>query len=255
MSLLWPWGGLVIIGFCVGALGTLIGAGGGFLLVPILLLMYPHESAKTITAISLAVVWLNATAGSVAYARMRRIDYHRGTIFAVASAPGAVLGALVTRYIPRSVFDPLFGLVLLALSTYIFVRGKAPEGSSRPAHVNVPLGAVLSFGVGFLSSLLGIGGGIIHVPLLVQLLDYPTHIATATSHFILAIMSFVGTVTHIVTGEFTTGWRRTLALGMGVLAGAPVGARLSQRLGGKTILRALALGLMLVGIRLLLRMF
>lgn len=62
---------LVLIGFAVGAFGTVVGAGGGFILTPILLLLYPHESAQTLTAISLAVVFFNAASGSAAYARQR----------------------------------------------------------------------------------------------------------------------------------------------------------------------------------------
>ena len=64
---------LIPLGFVVGAYGTLIGAGGGFLLVPVLLLLYPRETPETITSISLAVVFFNALSGSIAYARMKRI--------------------------------------------------------------------------------------------------------------------------------------------------------------------------------------
>lgn len=56
-------------GFFIGGYGTLIVAGGGFVLVPLLLLLYPNESTETLTSISLAVVFFNALSGSVAYAR------------------------------------------------------------------------------------------------------------------------------------------------------------------------------------------
>ena len=82
---------LIPLGFMVGAYGTLIGAGGGFVLVPFLLILYPHETAETITAISLAVVFFNALSGSIAYARMRRIEYRSGLIFSAATIPGAIL--------------------------------------------------------------------------------------------------------------------------------------------------------------------
>ena len=74
MSLLW----LLFLGLVVGAIGTVVGAGGGFLLVPALLLLYPSERPETITSISLAVVFFNALSGSIAYARMKRIDYKSG---------------------------------------------------------------------------------------------------------------------------------------------------------------------------------
>jgi len=253
MSLVLPWVGLLLLGVAVGAFGTLIGAGGGFLLVPILLLLYPDESVQTITAMSLAVVFFNAASGSIAYARLGRIDYRTGIIFAIASAPGAILGSLATAYLQRGAFDVLFGLLLIGLGVYLVVRGKVVEGHAVPERVNLALGAVLSFGVGFLSSVLGIGGGIIHVPLLIQFLGYPAHVATATSHFILAFMSLAGTATHIITGEFEQGIRRTLALGAGVLIGAQIGAWLSQRVHGRKILYALSGGMIGVGGRLVLK--
>jgi uncharacterized membrane protein YfcA len=96
-----PYLWLLPVGVLIGAFGTLIGAGGGFILTPILLLVYPHESPEIITSISLAVVFFNAFSGSVAYARMRRIDYRSGVLFALATIPGAVVGALTTTYMPR----------------------------------------------------------------------------------------------------------------------------------------------------------
>lgn len=265
---------LIPMGFIVGAYGTLIGAGGGFVLVPFLLILYPQESAETITGISLAVVFFNALSGSVAYARLRRIEYRSGLIFSAATIPGAILGALVTAYLPRRFFDTLFGLLLLAASAYLGmkpeVRAKA-EWPCPPNHrecivtdatgtvhrfsYHQLLGIVVSMVVGFLSSLLGIGGGIIHVPVLVQLLNFPVHIATATSHFVLMNMTFAGTVTHIVTGTFTRGFRRTIMLAIGVLLGAQLGAWLSGRARGKWIIRGLAIALGLVGIRLLMTVF
>src|SRR3954451_21527489 len=134
------WAELGLLGLAVGTFGTLIGAGGGFLLVPILLLLYPDPPASTITAISLAVVFVNATSGSIAYARLGRIDYRTGVIFAVASAPGAVLGSLVTEQLPRGVFDIVFGAVLMVLAIYLLVWGKSTEGHARPEHVNLGLG-------------------------------------------------------------------------------------------------------------------
>ena len=65
---------LVALGLVVGAFGTLIGAGGGFVLAPVLLLLYPRDLPETITSICLAVVFFNALSGSWVYGRMARID-------------------------------------------------------------------------------------------------------------------------------------------------------------------------------------
>lgn len=263
--------GLIFLGFGTGAYGTVIGAGGGFVLVPILLLLYPHDGPHLITSISLAVVFFNAASGSEAYSRMGRIDYRSGWLFAAATIPGAVLGALTTSLLPRRLFDISFGVLLVAASAYLVWRSGRRERSavrlgsgSTTRHLveadgtehsytfSVPLGMFLSLLVGYLSSLFGIGGGIIHVPLLTSLLGFPVHIATATSHFILAIMALAGTITHIATGTFIHGVHRTIYLSIGVVIGAQLGARLSNRLGGVWIIRSLAIALGVVGVRLML---
>jgi len=261
---------LIPLGVVTGAYGTLIGAGGGFVLMPLLLLLYPDESPEIITSISLAVVFFNALSGSLAYARMKRIDYKSGLLFAVATIPGAILGALSTAYIPRRLFDAVFGVLMIAASVILLLypsRTKETMGNSGSYHIarslvqkdgsvhtfsyNPRVGVGLSFFVGYISSLFGIGGGIIHVPLLFHLLNFPVHIATATSQFILAIMALTGTIVHIVTGSFSHGVRRTITLAVGVLLGAQVGALLSNRVQGSWIIRGLAIALGLVGIRIL----
>jgi hypothetical protein len=88
---------------------------------------------------------------------------------------------------------------------------------------------------------------------LVFLLNFPVHIATATSHFILANMALTGTLTHILTGTFSHGIHRTVYLAMGVMVGAQLGARLSNRIKGPWIIKSLALALGFVGIRILLQ--
>ena len=109
-----------------------------------------------------------------------------------------------------------------------------------------------SVGVGFASSFLGIGGGVFHVPILVTALGFPTHIATATSHFVLSLMSGAGVITHAFQGSYRigNGLRRSLALALGVAVGAQVGARVSTRVPAVVIERLLAAGLALVAIRL-----
>lgn len=119
----------IALGFGAGAFGTLIGAGGGFVLTPILLLLFPDQPPERLTSVSLAVVMLNALSGTEAYARMKRIDYRSGLIFAAATIPGAVLGALWTAKVPRRLFDLVFGLVLVGLSAFLMLkkdRAKAP---------------------------------------------------------------------------------------------------------------------------------
>ncbi|MCE5276803.1 MAG: sulfite exporter TauE/SafE family protein [Planctomycetaceae bacterium] len=261
---------LLALGVGVGTFGTLIGAGGGFILMPILLLMYPSRAPTTLTAISLAMVFFNASSGSYSYARMKRIDFKSGLLFLVTGVPGAAAGAYLVRYIPRHVFEFVFGMLLLGVASYIFIKtfDGAPRSHGRWATFkrtiidaqgvhheyafSLALGMAISFGVGLASSILGIGGGIIHVPAMVNLLDFPVHIATATSHFILAAMTLVGTLVHVIDGSLGRAeLPELIMLGGGAIAGAQVGAALSRRVHGRWIMRSLAGALGLVSIRIL----
>ena len=260
---------LSLIGVGVGAYGTLIGAGGGFLLVPILLLLYPQETPAQLTAVSLATVFANAGSGSIAYLRARRVDLRTAAVFAIATIPGAVLGAIAIYGVARSTFELLFGAVLCMLAIYLLwrpVRGPVSArllpvtarrvlvdaaGNRYEYRFNLPLGIATSAVVGFVSSFLGIGGGIIHVPVMTQLLGFPVHIATGTSHAVLVVMAGTGTTVHVIAGVFGPVVRRTLVLAAGVVVGAQIGARLSARTGGPRIVRLLGVGLLVVAIRLL----
>lgn len=298
--------GLLLAGVGVGAVGTLVGAGGGFILVPALILAQGMRSDLA-AGTSLFVVLCNAASGAVSYARQRRIDYRSGVVFALLTIPGAVLGARVARLVVGRPFHILFGILLLLMAVQLWAaarrdagraatRGHAEAGAPRmdaeestgsrtesaanaenrapargwltsrdipfvtsrrlvdregQAHVwtfNMAVGAAISLVVGFASSVLGIGGGIIHVPALIQVLAFPARLATATSHFILVFTALAGVVAHTVQG--TVDFRTALPLGVGSVLGAPLGAYLSQRVRARSILDLLALGLAMVALRL-----
>ena len=254
------------IGLFIGIFGTLIGAGGGFLLVPVLIFLEPKWSTEAVTAFSLAVVAANALAGSLSYARLRRIDIASFPIFAAAAVPGAVLGAYLSAFIPRRGFDALLGCLILITAVLLFLSGRiAIDRHSGATHrrlidalgisyewnFDLRIGVVGSAVAGALSSLLGIGGGIVHVPFLVAVLGFPEHIATATSHSVLAVTAGVATMYHLIHGDFGPHLSTTAFTAFGAVLGAPIGAKLSTRISGAWIARILAIALGAVGVRLI----
>lgn len=269
---------LALAGFIIGTFGTLIGAGGGFILVPLLLIFYPELTPEVVTAISIAVVSVNAISGTLAYAKSGRIDYKAGITFALYTIPGSVLGVLVVQYIPQKLFNIIFGVLLIILSVYLFLRNKKDtayhfvpvhkpgyrhrrltdaKGQVFEYSYNSFNGNIVSVVVGFISPLLGIGGGIIHVPAMVNWLKFPVHIATATSHFILAVMATVSVGVHAIEGTYANEHtvQMILLLALGIVPGAQLGAYFSHRIKSHTILRLLSLCLIIVGIRILYKMF
>jgi uncharacterized membrane protein YfcA len=265
------WTGLLVLGFAVGVYGTLIGAGGGFLLVPILLMAYPGKAPTTITAISMAMVLANAVSGAVAYARMGRIHYRAGIMFALATVPGAIIGAKVVDFIDPRTFAIIMALFLLAIAAFLILRpreeskllvqgnggGDALLPGVKPPPPDFPfnarLGVLLSLAVGFIASMLGVGGGIMHVPALVSLLRFPVHVATATSHFVLVFTALAAVLTHAFDLKLGTQdlIQFVAPLAIGVIPGAQLGAMLAKKVKGPWILRALGIALVLVAARLL----
>jgi len=167
--------------------------------------------------------------------------------------------------------------VLIALSIFLFVGKGKPKtvvksasgkswiaqritdkwGETYRYAYDIRKGIFLSLLVGYFSPLLGIGGGIIHVPAMVQWLQFPVHVATATSHFVLAIMASVSVAVHFFDGSYNDPQvvKMVLGLSLGVIPGAQLGAYFSRRIHGKIIVKALALSLALVGVRILTSQF
>jgi len=255
---------LVTIGLAVGTYGTLVGLGGGVILLPILLILFPGAPPEILTSISLSVVFLNAASGTIAYARQGRIDYHSGILFALATIPGTIIGVWLLKFLEARTFNTIFGTLLIIASLFLLSRPRTNglatneasttserSGSSRH-QVRQVLGSGLSFAVGFIAGLLGIGGGVIHVPMMIYILRFPVHVATATSHFILVFTALSGVLTHLALGAGFGNWQVVLFIALGIIPGAQLGALLSRRLRTTLIVRLLALALIVLGLRLLL---
>ncbi|MSQ22108.1 MAG: sulfite exporter TauE/SafE family protein [Dehalococcoidia bacterium] len=255
------------LGLIASTWGALIGAGGGFIIVPFLLFFDRSLSPAVVTAVSLIAVFSNGVSGAIAYARLRRIDYRTGLVFLVATLPGGVVGARLVNHIDRGPFQVVFGILLVIVSLYIFARPRRPAqarvaSSGSPRHlvdsrgtvyeyaVRLGPGAGITFIIGFLASMLGVGGGIFGVPVFVYLLGIPILVATATSQFMLIGTSGVANITNILEGDIHGLWATALALTVGAVIGGQIGARISQRISTVWVARALAAGLLLVGLRL-----
>lgn len=257
---------LAATGFFAGVFGTMIGIGGGVIFVPVFLLVF-HFTPQQSIGTSLAAVFFNALSGSISYLRQKRVDIKAGWKFAVATLPGAFLGAWLVRYFTSHILELVFGFLLIAMALFIFLRkepGYRDKGKNKNTRTIIDfrgevfeytpregLGITISFVVGIISSLLGIGGGIIHVPALIYLLGFPVHIATATSHFVLAISTFSGSITHLTLRNIL--FLPAIIVGISAMVGAQIGAMLSRRVKGLLIARLLAIALLLVGVRLLLK--
>ncbi|HTX53764.1 MAG TPA: sulfite exporter TauE/SafE family protein [Candidatus Baltobacteraceae bacterium] len=204
--------GLLTIGVAIGTLGTLIGAGGGWVVVPLSVFAMGFSPQQAVGT-SPVIVFLNAFSGSIAYIIQRRVLFRMGVAFALATIPGALLGATLVQYFSVRWFTLVFAMFLLLLAIILY-RGNPLVMGVEAAHVHdhqsfrspiLLVGSGLSFFVGIISSLFGIGGGIIHVPFLIVALGLPVHVATATSHFVLAVTSLAGSLVFLRHGQIDFG--------------------------------------------------
>lgn len=247
--------GFVLLGVAVATLGTIIGAGGGIIFVPVFLYFFPEWTPAMVVGTSLFTVTCNAISGSIAYVKQKKVLYSAAILFSIATFPGAILGAKSIAYLNEMEFRFWFGLFLVFISGLIgyknYNKGVRKEESLTLEELtyNKPLGVVISMVVGFISSIFGIGGGLIHVPALIYLMGFPTHMATATSHFILAISTFIGSVTHFMENHIV--FAVAIPCSIGAIIGAQLGAYISKRLQARTILMGLSVGVGLLGLRLI----
>ena len=238
---------LVVIGLGAGTLGSMLGVGGGIIMVPALTFLgiSPSQTAST----SLIAVTSTSMSSTVEYSRQKRIDYRLGILMAASAVPGAVVGALLSANITLEQFRLYFGLLLILVGIYILYKNsilRERREGLRALNAYRLLGITsASFAAGVISSLFGVGGGTIFVPLMLLVLGMGMHRAAATSQLTLVIASAAGVATHIVLGH--PDYYYAIVLSAGAFAGAQVGARLSKTAKDALLQRALGGVLIAVG--------
>jgi len=256
---------VIITGVVIGAVGTLVGAGGGFLHVPILLIFYGFAPLHAIGTSTVAV-FLNALSGTFSYIHQEKIDYELGIKFSVFAIPGVFMGSLTAQYFNTVIFSLLLAAVLMGLSySLLFLRDlklvcansavdpqtriiRDSTGDLHSYSPDLSIGYGGSFLVGIISGLFGIGGGLIHVPMM-NFIGIPIRIAAATSHFIITITSFFGIMIFIALKAIDFDY--AIFLGIGVILGAYYGAKLSMLISPAVIKKIISGLLLIVAVRLI----
>lgn len=253
----------LLVGACAGLLAGMLGIGGGVVLVPALAYAYAFqglpESSLMHLAVGTSLAAIVPTAVSSVYAHHR----HKAVEWAVVKAmgfglvPGAIVGSLAADMVSGVWLARGFGIFVILVSVQLLWNTNAPGRRPLPGRAGLAAGGM---GIGFLSALLGIGGGSITVPWLAYC-GVDIRRAVATSAACGLLLGVVGAAGFLATGwsapdlpPGATGYIYWPALGGVVLASiafAPLGARLAHRLPVATLKRAFALLLLAVGINML----
>ncbi len=232
------------------AFGSMVGLGGGFVLVPVLRLFFglaPAEAAGT----SLLLIIANSLSGALTYLAQKRVHVRIGLLVAAGGLPGGILGAYLSLIISERLFDWTLALLLIAVAGDMAWNAER-RLVGRPEHDHVRglkgmsyrAALLLGFVIGVFSSLFGIGGGVVLVPTLLYFSELPVHAVSATSHFAILLTSPVGLVAHLVQKDVDL--HDIVPLVGGGLIGGPIGARLSLRLKSPQLLIVVAVALVVV---------
>jgi uncharacterized membrane protein YfcA len=266
---LWLIGGGVAAGF----FGSLLGLGGGVLLVPLLTLVF---NLPLLTAVGVSLVCVIVTSGASAGVFLERhvANLRLGMTLELFTAIGALVGGLVAFLLPERALQILFAGLLVYTSVTMARRGRVvvpleealptdePDDDrffdaslSGPTYRvrRIPAGAVGSVGAGVVSALLGIGGGLVKVPVMHVVMGVPLRVATATSNLMMGITACAGAFIYLSRGLIDPFVASPTALG--VFVGASLGSRVVHRIDLR-ILRGLFIAILLyTALQMLLRAF
>ena len=288
---------IIIFAVLIGFLASLFGIGGGFLLVPTMILFLAMDTHMTVGTVPFIIFFMSLSS-TIAYARQRRIDYKITGILLSASIIGSVLGAITTTAVSGKFILITFGVIesILAIIMAIFKSpqekqealkrqlsgaeinqnrafpvqptaqakvGQEPrkkkyliqrhlvdaDGNQYQYEANILLGLPLCFIAGFLSSLVGIGGGTLYIQIFVFLCGMPIHVAIACSMFTIFVSSISGTITFASLGQINYAIGILYAIGM--VIGAQGGAFINKKIHSKYLKPMAAAMIFFIAIRMI----
>ena len=226
--------GLVLV---IGLLLGMLGGGGSVLLVPVLLYVLGLEP-KSALLTSQLIMAVTCSITVAVHARAGRVVWRTGAVFGLSGMLGAYLGGRMARYVPGKLL--LLGFIALMLvSALRMLRG--PPTRSRAAiggRQNLNQGAVLGLPTGFVSGMLGIGGGFLIVPVLTLLGGLAIEQAVGTSLLIIALQSLAGSVGYL--GCAAVRWPVVVVLATAMALSSVLGGLLTQRLPAARLRRLFA---------------
>jgi hypothetical protein len=231
-------------GIAGGLVGAVLGIGGGVLIVPLLTLAFAVPLPAAV-AVSLVCVVATSTGAAALNVRAGRADVRLAIFLEVGTVIGALAAGLAAPVIPVRVLAGGFALMMAYVGIAMIRPNRAaanrtaaelagnpsaPDGPDAPAYRShrLPETVAGSVGAGVVSALLGVGGGVVKVPLLRLVTGVPLHVASATSNYIIGVTAAAGAFPYLMRGQVDPAIAGPMVLG--VAAGAAAGAVLAPRL-------------------------
>lgn len=226
---------LVAIGLAGAFLAGLVGLGGAIVMIPLLLYAPPllgvgRLEVKSVAGVTMTQVLVAAISGTVAWRRQRAVHAGLTTVGGLAMGMASLAGALASPHVNDHTLLVVFALMATAAVALLFVPTREPAvpAAPLPGHYSLPLVAVVGAGVGLAAGLVGAGGAFLLVPLLLVVVGVPIRVTIGSSLAITACAAVAGFLGKALTGQIP--WLPALAVALGAVPGAQIGAAVSRRL-------------------------
>lgn len=242
--------GLMVMGIAAGMLGALFGLGGGIIFVPVLTLVFGLATTEAV-AISLIGIIAGSVGASTVYVDRGQSNVRLGLLLEITTAAGAIVGAVVATYLEDWILMIIFAAIVY-VSGYRMLRNPETvvppsdggdgrfafsyrdEASKETVNYEVQHvggGMALCTGAGMISSMTGVGGGMVKVPLMNIYMHVPIKAASATSSYMIGITAFSGAVTYFLGGQVLLEYAAAVAISafIGSLLGTAVSRRVQAR--------------------------
>ena len=263
---------LLMLGFIVGLPASMCGLGGGFILVPTLILVF-NLSPQNAIAISLVAMCGTTISASLGYIKQKRVDYKLALLYDVFDIPGVIVGAYLTTILPKNLLIGICGVFILFLSLLMLrnLRKRRPStknvesdmtGNGWGRKVNDSINKKFEYKIrkpglimvssllsGLVTGLAGLGGGITDTTTM-MLLGVPAHIAVASSEFAMALTNGAGVITHGFFQNISIEY--AIPITIGTIIGAQIGVLVAKQTKQKTLKIILSVISLLFSIRLIL---
>jgi uncharacterized membrane protein YfcA len=257
---------MFVSGLVISCVSTFLGVGGGILMVPLLIYLFPKLGVSQVHAVHLAigtsllVIFLRAIPAAHSYRRRDLVVTQAVIPLALTSIIGTILGSTLAAHLPGGTLQKVFAFLLLAAALRMALSQHLPSDGTKPRMTWWML-LIVGVTAGFFSALLGIGGGLVSVPLMGYLLKFPTVKLAGTSTAIMIITSLAGMLQHVYHGYGSPGlpacaigyvhWAAAVPLALGSIISAPLGAHLNHKLDVSVFKRSFAVVLVIVAVRML----
>jgi uncharacterized membrane protein YfcA len=244
---------LVAIGFAGAFASGLLGIGGGVILIPLALYVPPlfgigPYSMAQVVGMSMVQVLVASLMGMRAHSRLGSVPRELVVPLGIAVAIGALVGGIVSGMVPEHVLTLVFAAIAVVAAMLMLVPAKgSDEGTVIPEGLRIDLASGLALGVGLASGLVGIGGGVLIIPLLTTLFRLPIRLVIGTSIAVVFIAGLMGTVGKALAHQIP--WQESIFLALGALVGAPQGAKVSHRLPVGVLRKLLAATILVTALR------